>query len=342
MKPHTNSLPSNEGVRLRTQGAHVFKYAPRPSPRLPAHCLKAKWYQYSVLRIEFSGKASFSLIIFLCLMVTTSCLKAEPMNSRTLNLKVLSKNWVKAQPCFFERRAEGWHWYQDCLRQDKVEKRQEEEKKPSLTPTEAIEGQRKALEQKLHAAIVEPNRENIIAYILLQKALMDQSQRFSETWKRVVMTTPSLDETLTHPVDQNARHVYYAEKSKDLSNRIKKLAQDYGLFFFFRQNCPYCHGFAPIVKGFSQKHGWSVLAISLDGGTLPEFPEAKRDNGIATHLQISHVPALIALNSKTGQLIPLAYGMVSESEIEERVDLLTRSFSSGATPNKATHDGLKK
>lgn len=48
---------------------------------------------------------------------------------------------------------------------------------------------------------------SLIAYITAQKALMDQSQKFSEMWKQVVMTTPSLDETLQHPVDQNARHI---------------------------------------------------------------------------------------------------------------------------------------
>ncbi|HUX80438.1 MAG TPA: conjugal transfer protein TraF, partial [Alphaproteobacteria bacterium] len=202
-----------------------------------------------------------------------------------------------------------------------------EQKKEEKTPTQAIENQRKEIETKLHAAIIEPTSENLIAYILAQRALMDQSQKFSESWKRVVITTPSLDETLVHPVDQNARHVYYDERHKELQKRIKKLAQDYGLFFFFRKNCPYCHGFAPIVKRFSEKYGWSVLAITMDGGTLPEFPHAKRDNGISERLQIAHVPALIALHPKTGQLIPLAYGMVSESEIEERINMLTQAFT---------------
>jgi conjugal transfer pilus assembly protein TraF len=164
----------------------------------------------------------------------------------------------------------------------------------------------------------------LIAYITAQKALMDQSQQFSEMWKQVVMTTPSLDETLVHPVDHNARHVYYAQKHQELEKQIKKLASEYGLFFFFRKNCGYCHHFAPIVKRFAQKYGWSVLGISLDGGNLPEFPNAKQNNGIAERLQITHVPALIALHPKTGQLIPLAYGLTSESEIEQRVELLTR------------------
>ncbi|MBP9691736.1 MAG: type-F conjugative transfer system pilin assembly protein TraF [Alphaproteobacteria bacterium] len=251
-----------------------------------------------------------------------------------------NKHRVKAQPyskmgssfkfAFFEKRAEGWHWYENPPSDDKVE--EETPKRGSTssspTPTAKIEAQRKALEQKLHAAIVEPTRENLIAYIIAQKALMDQSQKFSESWQRVVMTTPALDETLIHPVDQNALHVYYEEKNKELTKRIKGLSQSYGLFFFFKGNCPYCHQFAPVVKHFAAKHGWSVLAVSLDGGTLPDFPHARRNNGIAERFQVAHVPALIALHSGSGQTIPLAYGLVAESEIERRVELLTRTFHS--------------
>lgn len=225
---------------------------------------------------------------------------------------------------FFERKAEGWHWYQSLSDNKVKEEKQSSSVFISQTPTQQIETQRKNLETKLHTAIVAPTRENLIAYITAQKALMDQSQKFSEIWKQVVMTTPSLDETLQHPVDQNALHVYYTAHHNNIKQRIIGLAQEYGLFFFFRKNCPYCHQFAPVVKRFSQKYGWSVLGISLDGGTLPEFLNAKQNNGIAERLNISHVPALIALHPKTGQLIPLAYGMISESEIEQRVELLTR------------------
>lgn len=255
----------------------------------------------------------------------------EPKEHLKVGSNNHSNNGWRPQASFFEGRAEGWHWYESLSdskvednekKEGKKEKRYEKKLSPS-SPTQVIEAQRKALEQKLHAAILKPRRENIISYIIAQKAIMDQSQRFAESWKQVVMTTPSLDETLIHPVDQNARHIYYNEKSKDLSKRIQALANEYGLFFFFKEKCAYCHGLAPIIKRFSQKHGWSVLAISMDGGKLAEFPDAKRDNGISKHLRIAHVPALIALHPKTGQLIPLAYGLVSESEIEDRITLLT-------------------
>jgi conjugal transfer pilus assembly protein TraF len=99
--------------------------------------------------------------------------------------------------------------------------------------------------------------------------------------------------------------------------RFKRLASEYGLFFFFRKNCSYCHHFAPIVKRFADKYNWSVLGISLDGGTLSEFPHAKRDNGISARLGITHVPALIALHPKTKKLIPLAYGWFQKMKLKK-------------------------
>ena len=231
--------------------------------------------------------------------------EAKPLEAKSLEVK---------SPSFFEKRAEGWHWYESLSDGKTEEKKQKNDSTVSpQTPTERIEDQRKELEAKLHSAILEPNSENIIAYILAQKAIMDQSERFSEAWKRIVMTTPSLDETLVYPVDQNARTIYDTEQGKELQKRIRRLSQDYGLFFFFKKECSFCHHFAPIVKRFSQKYGWSVLAISLDGGVLPEFPNARQDNGIAKRLQIQHIPALVALHPTTQQLIPLAYGLISET-----------------------------
>jgi conjugal transfer pilus assembly protein TraF len=222
---------------------------------------------------------------------------------------------------FFNKHAEGWHWYEDKPEESDLK----DQEQPPLTPTQAIEAQRKELETKLHAAIVAPTRENLVTYLLAQRALMDQSETFSNEWKRVVMTMPSLDETLLHPVDQNARSVYYDKQRKTLETQIKALSNEYGLFFVFKGNCAYCHRFAPIVKRFANRYGWSVLGISLDGGKIAEFPKAKNDNGIAGHLQITHVPALIAIHPQKGHIIPLAYGMVSESEIEARILLLTKS-----------------
>ena len=61
--------------------------------------------------------------------------------------------------------------------------------------------------------------------------------------------------------------------------------------------------------------------------SFSSFPKAKRDNGISHKLNIQHVPALIAISPETQEILPLAYGMVSQSEIEERVELLTKALN---------------
>ncbi len=242
---------------------------------------------------------------------------------------------------FFDRHAEGWHWYQDPVRVEeqkpetkrdrdtphKSEPKKIKKTKKKMTPSEQIAKERQELQEALDAALVNPTPETLKRYIVLQSRMMNETEKFTQVWQQVLMTTPELDETLKNPVDQGALRVAEQLKVKDLSQRIAALSKDYGLFFFFKGQCPYCHEFAPIVKRFSEKYGWSVLAISMDGGTLPEFPHAKRDNGAATKLQIQHVPALMAIHPKTGQIIPLAYGMVSEAEIERRVMTLTTPHS---------------
>jgi conjugal transfer pilus assembly protein TraF len=83
-----------------------------------------------------------------------------------------------------------------------------------------------------------------------------------------------------------------------------------------------CTAFALVVRDFAARYNLTVLGVSLDGIVLREFPTSRQDNGIATSLNIKVVPALIAVHPKTGKQIPIAYGMISQSEMEARINLL--------------------
>jgi len=219
---------------------------------------------------------------------------------------------------FYDKHQEGWHWYEKRL----DPKEEEEMTTPQVTPTQQIEDQKKALELKLHQAVVSGNPRDVLAYIKEQKRLMDQSERFSKAWNVAIQTHPEYDERVKNPQAQYARHGLYEEQQKVREKMIKGLSQEYGLFFFFKKDCHFCHQFAPIVEGFSRVYGWEVLPITLDGGVLPEFPHAKPDNGISKELGVNVTPALVAVHGRTGKMIPLAYGAVSLEEIERRVETL--------------------
>lgn len=220
---------------------------------------------------------------------------------------------------FWNQKAEGWHWYEAFPEQEIIQ--------PGIlpkiqSPTEILEAFKAEVTQKLHKALVNPSFENVKAYQEIQKKLMDRSEAFSKRWLEVLYQTPHLDETVTYPISQAARHTYLDHRRRSLQQLLKKLAQRYGLLFFFQGNCPYCHQFAPLVKQFSKIYGWSVLAVSLDGTVLKDFPDAKPDNGAAASLNIETVPALISVNPKTGNLIPVSFGMRSMDQLEEHFYLL--------------------
>jgi conjugal transfer pilus assembly protein TraF len=115
-------------------------------------------------------------------------------------------------------------------------------------------------------------------------------------------------------------------EKQQIKATIQSLAKEYGLFFFFSGGCEYCHQFAPIVRQFSEQYGWAVLAVSLDGGQLKEFPHAQPDNGLFAQWQPGGqvMPALYAVNPNTGHVIPIAFGMTSIDQMEIRIMSLVR------------------
>lgn len=245
---------------------------------------------------------------------------------RVVVFGLISIKPLLAEDSFYKRRAEGWHWYEER----KVKKDDEEEKKeelknkevPPLKPlsaTQLLKRYRQELEQKLHLAMMFPTLENVKSYQEFQKDLMERSQLFSERWMQSIYLNPHLDFTSKYPITQVGRHTYIDEENKLKRIKLKALSKSYGFFFFFKGECPYCHTFAPIVKRFAARYGWAVKAISLDGGKLKEYPKPLLDNGIAERLALTQVPALIAVNPKTQEMLPISYGITSEDEMETRI-----------------------
>jgi len=243
------------------------------------------------------------------------------------------------QAGFFNEQAQGWHWYETLSLEDIFEDNKPEEKASSFsspntplkpkTSTELVKAYRQELERRLTEAWVNPTSQNLTAYQKMQKDMMTRSERFSNTWMQVVYENPSLDHTLVAPVNQKARHVYLDEEKKHTFETIKALSKTYGLFFFFRGDCSYCHQFAPIVKTFSETYGWEVIAISQDGEPLEEFPEVQSDNGLFTAWKIEVLPSLYAVNPTTGHVLPIAFGMTSLDQMKERIMTLVQKESGG-------------
>jgi len=238
-----------------------------------------------------------------------------------------------AQPeQWFQRHTEGWFWYIDPPIEEEIEvlnKEAQATPQPPLpaplTPMDELKAFQSKLENAQALAIMHPTRDNVIAYLYLQKQAMDRSQTFSESWQRAVWTTPALDHTLVRPTSPKAVNAYYDTRNESRKVKLQQLAQTHGLFYFFRQSCPYCRQFSPILKSFARRHGFHVTAITMDGGPTPGFPTPRMDNGTARRLGVRTVPALYLVEPRSRSIEPVSFGLLGPAELEERIISLMNS-----------------
>lgn len=116
--------------------------------------------------------------------------------------------------------------------------------------------------------------------------------------------------------------------AKGADTSLHTLAKQQGFFFFYSSSCPHCQRFAPTLKRISQQYGFSVVAISVDGGFLSSFPDAVMDEGQTKIFQVSVFPSLFLVSPKD-QLARL----VTEGDIDE-AELINRLLKISQTHDK--------
>ena len=232
----------------------------------------------------------------------------------------------------------GWHWYEDPPKASPKTRSTLAPAKPkpveSSSELTAFAALQKQLEDAQHIAFMQPTEDNVRRYLDLQALVVDKSSRFADVWQRVIWATPDLDYTVTgRPVNARALDVFNAQTQRDRAASVAALAKSHVLFFFFRGDCAYCHAFAPYLREFEAKFGLQVEGISLDGGTLPAFPRPRIDNGISRTLDVKHVPALYLADPARGRITPIGFGVLSESELLERLAVVSRPEAAGMLPS---------
>jgi conjugal transfer pilus assembly protein TraF len=250
--------------------------------------------------------------------------QAGQPNEQTVATREDTKRAERPRPSsYWQAQREGWFWY----REPPIARNS---RRPPSAPTvprelaEFEEVQRK-LESLKRVAVMNPSDENLKAYMRFQRMVMDRSQHFAERWQRLLWQAPELDYSLRgRPTNALAINAFDRQQEADDRRAVRALAATHGLVFVFRGDCPFCHRFAPILRRFAEAHDLTVLPISLDGGTLPEFPDARPDNGLAARLDARTVPALYLTEPRSRSFFPVGFGLMSDAELLERLATLAR------------------
>jgi len=244
---------------------------------------------------------------------------------------------------YWRDRERGWFWYreppQENKEQSKVTPRAAAPTAPAR-PAAFIEfdALQKRVEELRNIAIIRPTERNIRSYLAVQAEVIDKASVFADVAQRVIWANPEFDYTVTgRPVNAKALEVFDRAQINAREGVAMALARDHALFFFFRSDCPYCHQFGPYLKEFEAKFGLAVVPISVDGGPLlPAYPNPKVDNGIARSLDVREVPALFLVEPQSGKIVPIGYGVLSESELLERLQVVSQPNADQVVPSATT------
>ncbi|MCF7996203.1 MAG: conjugal transfer protein TraF [Chromatiaceae bacterium] len=244
---------------------------------------------------------------------------------------------------FYERSAEGWFWYAEEPPEPEIPE-SEPEPEPAPTPEpppplaqpsptadpapSATSGPaplsaawlRENLERYRDQAIDDPSPNKVALYLYLQRLVLDKAERFAEATQRAVWADPLLDETTRRPLATFAANLANREAGAARDDALNLIAEQAGLWFFYRADCPYCEAQAPLLNLLTSRYGLSVRAIALDGRPLPGgfFPSFATDAGQAKTLGVVSTPALFLVRPPDG-VVPIAQGVLSLAELQERL-----------------------
>lgn len=228
---------------------------------------------------------------------------------------------------WYSKDPEGWLWYKKIPKKTVLKPNKEK----ALTPSEAnkppsyreqMKKVRQNFDEVQAKAILNPTIENVTEFQRAQNTVLNQADIFQKMLMMAAMMEGQNTSTsmMATPV---SREIYQGQEAQQLEKDIRALSKNYGLFFIFKNDCPYCHQFAPIIREVAEEYHFDIKAISKDGlplvgAIMNEFPEAVPDNGTIKLLNPEGIyPCLLLVNPQTREVIPLAKGLINKTQLKE-------------------------
>ena len=224
------------------------------------------------------------------------------------------------------RQKLGWSFYCDQQKSESNKEYNEQLSSQSQgeVATQEVERLKKQHDILLNTALIFPTEENIKKYLAFNLENLDRSSYFAESAERVIWQTPELNYNLKRPVNSVGKRTWIDEQNKKQKETALSLSSRYGIFFFYRGDCPYCHAYSPVLKTFSDTYNLKIKGVSLDGKVLSEFPDSIIDSGQASQLGINAVPATVLFDKETQEIIPVGYGALAQDELLRQIYTLTK------------------
>lgn len=116
----------------------------------------------------------------------------------------------------------------------------------------------------------------------------------------------------------------------------------FAFVLFYMSTCPHCQRFDPILKEFSSENHIPVLAYTLDGNSLPSFPNSfePTKNELLKFFPTENpvVPTLFLMDQKTHRIYPMMRGEATQDQLSQRFGQVRSDILNGSVNKSSEQD----
>jgi len=252
-----------------------------------------------------------------------------------LALTVSAQEPTEKKP-FYEDAKRGWYWHET----PPVEEEEEIElPAPMPTQSEQTDGEvekiepfsvahiRQSLPELRDRAIDNATDENLLAWAVMQRVMLDKGSEFAFRNRNLFMKFPELSEERLMKTSGAALIMREDEIRGNRKELFKELSKKISIFYFYRGTCNWCQKQGPLVSLFRDKTGIDALPITFDGlpptGDFNTYRMVNElDEDFVKRLGISQVPATYMVFNDGSEITQLTDGFTTLDAMEERLILL--------------------
>lgn len=250
---------------------------------------------------------------------------------------------------FYERKAEGWFFYEPEPLPPEPPPEPEPEPEPRAVvvapPTDDTAPEpaqvtapapfstvwiRENLPKYQEAALDDPtNVEKAAAVAFVKRLALDKAEQFTHTHEKMMLKYPILDESTNRSQSSFATKAMDGAAANNADKLLTKIANNtLGIFYFYEDNCPVCVAQTSPLRTLINRYQFKIQPISMDGSHLPVkgYENFKVDEGQSRVLGVVKAPA-IYLVVTPDQILSLGQGGTSASDLNK--SLLLQAQAAG-------------
>ena len=236
----------------------------------------------------------------------------------------------------------GWWWYEDPPKKDEKKENKEEQKPKRVLPSlkdytaeqlwnmHPDDFQPLAL-QFLKKAVQAPTIENVREFYVMVDIARAKANAFQNVAGAVWQKYPELSLDADIPVNALGRITKTQMTTNEVEEKISTSADKFALIYFYQIGCGYCKAQDEVLAGFNDKYRmkygvtWEIKRVEIN-----EHPD------LAARFDVKVTPYLMLIYRDSKEFFPVAIGVSTRQDIEDRIYRGIRLLDGEVTPESYT------